>query len=115
MLRSVVVVPLAGVEDVVGGVGTVVFVVGWSAADSLPASVFWCLYRHLVQPEIPAGGVDVFGCTRQVADQLLRLEESHTSLVGLLYWVGFRRLEVPYVRQPRLVGTSAWGFRRKMR
>jgi hypothetical protein len=35
--------------------------------------------------------------------------------VGLLYWVGFRRLEVPYERQPRLVGTSAWGFRRKVR
>jgi polyisoprenyl-phosphate glycosyltransferase len=83
--------------------------------DMLPARVFWWLYRHLVQPEIPPGGVDVFGCTRQVADQLLRLQESHTSLVGLLYWVGFRRLEVPYVRQPRLVGVSAWGFGRKMR
>ena len=51
-----------------------------------------------------AGGVDVFGCTRQVADQLLRMDESHTSLVGLLYWVGFRRVEVPYVRAPRPVG-----------
>jgi polyisoprenyl-phosphate glycosyltransferase len=83
--------------------------------DMLPARIFWWLYRRLVQREIPRGGVDVFGCTRQVADQLLRLEESHTSLVGLLYWVGFRRLEVPYARQPRLIGTSGWGFRRKMR
>jgi glycosyltransferase involved in cell wall biosynthesis len=85
------------------------------AGDMLPARIFWWLYRRLVQREIPPGGVDVFGCTRQVASQLVRLEESHTSLVGLLYWVGFRRLEVPYVRQPRLVGTSAWGFRRKVR
>jgi len=83
--------------------------------DMLPARVFWWLYRHLVEREIPPGGVDVFGCTRQVADQLLRLNESHTSLVGLLYWVGFRRLEVPYERQPRLIGKSGWGFRRKMR
>jgi glycosyltransferase involved in cell wall biosynthesis len=83
--------------------------------DMLPARIFWWLYRRLVQREIPPGGVDVFGCTRQVATQLLRLEESHTSLVGLLYWVGFRRLEIPYERQPRLVGTSGWGFRRKMR
>jgi glycosyltransferase involved in cell wall biosynthesis len=83
--------------------------------DMLPARIFWWLYRHLVERAIPPGGVDVFGCTRQVADQLLRLHESHTSLVGLLYWVGFRRLEVPYERQPRLVGTSGWGFRRKMR
>jgi polyisoprenyl-phosphate glycosyltransferase len=83
--------------------------------DMLPARVFWWLFRRLVEPEIPAGGVDVFGCTRQVASRLLHLEESHTSLVGLLYWVGFRRLEVPYERQPRLIGTSGWGFRRKMR
>jgi glycosyltransferase involved in cell wall biosynthesis len=83
--------------------------------DMLPARIFWWLYRRLVQREIPPGGVDVFGCTRQVATELLRLEESHTSLVGLLYWVGFRRLEVPYERQPRLVGSSGWGFRRKVR
>ena len=83
--------------------------------DMLPARVFWWLFRRLVEPDVPAGGVDVFGCTRQVASQLLRLEESHTSLVGLIYWVGFRRLEVPYVRQPRLIGKSAWGFRRKVR
>ena len=83
--------------------------------DLLPARIFWWLYRRLVQSEIPRGGVDVFGCTRQVAGELLRMEESHTSLVGLIYWVGFRRLEVPYQRQPRPVGRSAWSFRRKVR
>jgi glycosyltransferase involved in cell wall biosynthesis len=81
----------------------------------LASRTFWWLFRRLVEPAIPRGGVDVFGCTRQVAGQLLRLDESHTSLVGLLYWVGFRRLEVPYDRQPRPIGRSAWGFRRKAR
>jgi polyisoprenyl-phosphate glycosyltransferase len=83
--------------------------------DLVPARLFWWFFRRLVQPDIPPGGVDVFGCTRQVADLLVRLDESHTSLVGLLFWVGFRRLEVPYVRQPRLVGSSGWGYRRKVR
>lgn len=85
------------------------------AGDMLPARIFWWLYRRLVEPQIPKGGVDVFGCTRQVADHLLRLDESHTSLVGLIYWVGFRRVEVPYVRQPRPIGKSSWSFRRKVR
>jgi glycosyltransferase involved in cell wall biosynthesis len=84
-------------------------------ADILPARIFWWLFRRLVQPEIPPGGVDVFGCTREVGSRLVRMEESHTSLVGLLYWLGFRRLEVPYIRQPRPVGSSGWGFRRKVR
>ena len=43
------------------------------------------------------------------------MDESHTSLVGLIYWVGFRRVEVPYDRLPRPEGKSAWSFRRKMR
>jgi hypothetical protein len=85
------------------------------AGDMLAARTFWWLFRRLVQPEIPRGGVDVFGCTRRVADELVRLDESHTSLVGLVYWLGFRRAEVPYVRQPRSVGASGWGLRRKIR
>jgi glycosyltransferase involved in cell wall biosynthesis len=84
-------------------------------AGQTASRLFWWLYRHLVQREIPAGGVDVFGCTRQVANELIRMDEAHTSLVGLLYWVGFRRAEVPYDRLPRPEGKSAWSFRRKVR
>ena len=86
-----------------------------AAANQLAARSFWWLYRHLVQREIPPGGVDVFACTRRVAAELVRLDESNTSLVGLLYWLGFRRLEVPYVRLPRPEGKSAWSLRRKVR
>lgn len=77
--------------------------------------LFWWLYRKLVQPEIPPGGVDVFACTHDVAAHLARLEESHTSLVGLLYWLGYRRLEVPYERQARQAGKSGWSLRKRFR
>ena len=77
--------------------------------------VFWSLYRRWVHRDIPAGGVDIFGCSKAVAEQLVRLDESHSSLVGLLYWLGYRRIEVPYRRAPRLEGRSGWSFRRKLR
>ena len=77
--------------------------------------MFWWTYRKLVQPEIPPGGVDVFACTRDVAGKLAQFDESHTSLVGLVYWLGFRRVEVPYARQPRPVGKSAWTLRKRIR
>ena len=64
---------------------------------------------------MPQGGVDVFGCTRQVRDRLLELKESHTNLVALVLWVGFRRAFVPYDRQPRLEGRSQWTAGRKLR
>jgi glycosyltransferase involved in cell wall biosynthesis len=76
---------------------------------------FWAMYRRSVHREMPAGGVDIFGCTRQVANQLVALDESHSSLVGLLYWLGFRRVEVPYRRAPRGEGKSGWSFKRKLR
>lgn len=83
--------------------------------QSLSANLFWRLYRRFVQPEVPLGGVDVFGCGPAVRDALLRLRESNSTLIGLLFWLGFRRKAIPYARRPRAAGRSAWTFRRKLR
>jgi polyisoprenyl-phosphate glycosyltransferase len=83
--------------------------------DRVFASVFWGVYRALVQREVPRGGIDVFGCTRSFRDQILALAESNSTLVGLIFWLGFRRAEVRYARRPRQDGKSAWSFRRKFR
>jgi hypothetical protein len=72
------------------------------------------LYRRLINPEIPRGGVDVFGCNREFRNQLLQLDEGHSSLIGLLFWLGFRRGAVSYKRRARKHGASAWTFRRKL-
>jgi polyisoprenyl-phosphate glycosyltransferase len=84
-------------------------------STTLLSRAFWALYRRWVHKDIPSGGVDIFACSREVADHLVALDESHSSLVGLLYWLGFRRVEVPYRREPRLEGRSGWSFKRKMR
>jgi glycosyltransferase involved in cell wall biosynthesis len=83
--------------------------------DRFFSSAFWGLYRTLVQREVPRGGVDVFGCTRRFRDQILTLGESNSTLVGLIFWLGFRRAEIRYIRRPRQHGRSAWSFRRKFR
>jgi glycosyltransferase involved in cell wall biosynthesis len=76
---------------------------------------FWRLYRLFVVKDMPKGGIDVFGCTRQVRDQLLDLKELNTNLIALLFWLGFRRTFVPYQRRARLEGRSAWTLARKLR
>lgn len=83
--------------------------------DRLLSTAFWGLYRAVVQREVPRGGVDVFGCTRRFRDEILALGESNSTLVGLIFWLGFRRAEVLYQRLPRQHGRSAWSFRRKFR
>ena len=81
----------------------------------LSAGLFWSTYRRWIQRDIPPGGVDVFACSLQVRDEILKLGESNSSLIGLLFWVGFRRALVPYHRRPRPSGRSAWTFAKKMR
>ncbi len=101
------------------GGAEVVFGVRTKRADPfftrISSNLFWALYRLLVNPEIPAGGVDVFGCTARVRDQIASMKEVETSLVGLLFWIGYRRAFVPYERRARLEGKSSWTFTKKMR
>jgi glycosyltransferase involved in cell wall biosynthesis len=88
-------------------------------ADPLPSrlasALFWWVYRLIVQREVPRGGADVFACTREVRDHLVALPEHNSSLIGLLFWLGFRRTEVHYRRRARRDGRSAWTFARRVR
>ena len=77
------------------------------------SALFWWLYRKLVQDRMPAGGLDVFACTRLFAEQLLRLQEANSTLVGLVVWMGFRSKKIGYHRQARQIGKSAWTLSRK--
>jgi hypothetical protein len=78
------------------------------------ANLFWTFYRRLIVKEVPEGGVDLFACNTAVREELLKIEEAHSSLVGLLFWIGFRRSEVRYKRRARAMGKSAWTFRKKL-
>lgn len=80
----------------------------------MTSGVFWWLYRRLVVHDMPAGGVDVFGCNRAFRDQLLKLEESRSSLIALIFWLGFRRKLVSYERLERQEGKSSWTLRKKL-
>ncbi|AND71055.1 glycosyl transferase [Dyella thiooxydans] len=84
----------------------------WSSR--MASAVFWGLYRRLVVPEMPPGGVDIFGCNRVFRDQLLQLEESRSSLIALIFWLGFRRKQVGYERLARQEGRSAWTLGKKI-
>src|SRR5690606_21462141 len=83
------------------------------AGSRTASRLYWAFYRRVVQRDMPSGGVDILACTRNVAQQLVQLGESNSSLIGLLFWLGYRRIEVPYTRQERKHGKSAWSFRKK--
>ena len=78
------------------------------------AQLFWAAYRSWVVPEMPPGGVDIFACNQAFRDALLGLHESRSSLIAQIFWLGFRRASVPYARQPRRHGASAWTWSKKI-
>jgi polyisoprenyl-phosphate glycosyltransferase len=84
----------------------------WTSRMS--SQLFWWFYKKYVIPDLPDGGVDIFGCNQVFRNELLALEESHGSLIGLIYWLGFRRKTVLYKRRAREQGVSAWTWRKKL-
>lgn len=77
------------------------------------SNLFWKLYKKFIIHEIPEKGVDVFGCNKAFRDQLISLGEANTSLIGLIFWLGFKRSEVTYKRRARQHGKSAWTLKKK--
>jgi glycosyltransferase involved in cell wall biosynthesis len=83
--------------------------------SSAASRLFWAFSRRFVLPDLPPGGVHTFGCTRVVRNRLMELREPTTNLIALLFWLGFRRAYVPYERQGRRDGRSAWTLGKKLR
>jgi glycosyltransferase involved in cell wall biosynthesis len=83
-------------------------------SSKISSGIFWWAYRKFVVTDMPKGGIDVFSCNQRFRDELLRLEESHSSLIALIFWLGFRRKIVNYKRIARQEGNSAWTTRRKI-
>ena len=84
------------------------------ALSKAMSSLFWRMYRRLIIRDMPQGGVDVFACTSWFRGELLKLREAHSSLVGLIFWLGCRRAEIGYERRERRHGRSAWTLGKKI-
>jgi len=82
--------------------------------SELTSTLFWLIYRKLVVKEMPKGGVDVFACSKEVRDHVLRFREVNTNLIALLFWLGFRRHYIGYERASRREGKSAWTLGKKL-
>lgn len=78
------------------------------------SDLFWRLYKKFVIREMPEKGVDIFGCNKIFRDHIVKLGEANSSLIGLIFWLGFRRGEVMYERRLRQHGKSAWTFKKKI-
>jgi glycosyltransferase involved in cell wall biosynthesis len=85
---------------------------GESWLKRVTAHAFYCVIDRLSEVSIPRDVGDFRLLSRRAVQALNRLPERNRFTKGLFAWVGFRRVEIDYDRQPRSAGTTKWRYRR---
>ncbi len=79
------------------------------------ASLFYRLIRRITNVDIPVDTGDFRLMDRQVVDALGTIREKHRFVRGLVSWVGFRQIGVPYVRHERLAGETKYPLKKMLK
>jgi dolichol-phosphate mannosyltransferase len=72
------------------------------------AKAFYRLINRLSETRIPLDTGDFRLMDRKVIDVLLAMPEQGRFLRGMISWIGFRQVAVPYYRAPRPAGESKY-------
>ena len=88
---------------------------GETAFKKTSASLFYQLLDRLTDIDIPANVGDFRLVNRRVLDALLAMPEQHRFVRGLVSWLGFRQVALPYVRHARFAGETKYPLRKMLR
>jgi dolichol-phosphate mannosyltransferase len=76
---------------------------------------FYAVFRRLSDVDLKPGAADFRLLDRKVVDQLQALPERNRFYRGLVSWIGFRQIFVPYEPAPRRTGASRYTVRKMSR
>ncbi|HYO53240.1 glycosyltransferase family 2 protein [Archangium sp.] len=79
------------------------------------AAVFYRLIGRLTSVHIPADTGDFRLMSRPVVEALKRVRERNRFVRGLVAWVGFRQVGLPYERAHRAAGETKYPFSKMLR
>jgi polyisoprenyl-phosphate glycosyltransferase len=77
----------------------------------------WCFYRtmrSLVYKSLPVDAGDFRLISRNCLDGLRQMRETHRFLRGMVAWVGYPQIAIPYQRGPRVAGVSKYPLRKML-
>lgn len=86
-----------------------------SFSQKLFANTYYYLLEKYALKDYPKGGFDFLLVDRQIAWEVLNMEEKNTNVMSLIYWLGHDRETIPYVRQERKLGKSRWTLAKKVK
>jgi polyisoprenyl-phosphate glycosyltransferase len=88
---------------------------GESRFKRFTAWLFYRLMTKLVYRELPVDTGDFRLISRKCLEALKQLRETHRFLRGMVAWVGFPQIGVPYERAPRVAGETKYPLRKMLR
>jgi dolichol-phosphate mannosyltransferase len=86
-----------------------------SAFKKTTARAFYWLLRKVADIDIPENTGDFRLLDRKVVDELAKFREHNRFLRGLVSYVGFRQVAVPFDRDARHAGTTGYPLRKMLR
>jgi dolichol-phosphate mannosyltransferase len=88
---------------------------GESAFKVATAKWFYRSINRMSETDIPLDTGDFRLMDRKVVEALESMPERDRFVRGMVSWVGFRQVAVPYRREPRLAGESKYPFMKMLR
>ncbi len=87
---------------------------GISVMERSTATLFYWLLNRFSEVKLPPTGADFSLLDRAVVDALLQSVGANPSMGLEVARLGFRQVEIPYVKAARQYGTSKWNLRKKL-
>lgn len=81
----------------------------------ITSSGFYSLINRISGTQMTAGAADFRGLSRQAVDALKSMPEYHRFLRGMIAWMGYRSVILPYHETSRVAGKSKYSFRKMFR
>ena len=88
---------------------------GETAMKLFTASLFYRLIRLFSKIDIPQDVGDFRLMSRRAVDYLKQMTEKDRFVRGLVSWIGFRQIGVPYTREKRFAGTTKYPYRKMIK
>ena len=83
---------------------------GEPAIRSFFSKLFYRVINRVTQMDLVSGGSDFRVMTKKMVDAIVSMTERERFIKGIMSWVGFETVWIPYENVERFAGTSKWSF-----
>ena len=86
-----------------------------SFVQKILSNTYYKLMRKFALKNMPYGGFDCFLIDKKVVENIVKMKEKNTSIMGQILWCGFKVVEIYYIREERKKGKSMWTLSKKIK